>query len=212
MDNEIKSRIRKIQDKFLILTTKRNEQIKKLEVLNQERSETLKNIDIRVKTINFVETVASTERNRVKQKIENLITSCLHLVYDDSYSIEFDYGVKANKTSVEIYIIRKCKNGMEVKRTIDGHGGGVADTVALPLKLIVLMNDKKFDKILIADEPGKHLDVDRVEKFAQFIKDISEKLNVQVIISSHFKCMSDYANNIHKVTMDDSVSRVERIK
>lgn len=207
----MKDTIRKIQDRFLVIKTERETKLKKLEELNKERSETLQNIDVRVRTINFVESVASQERNRVKEKVERLITSCLHAVYDDTYSVEFDYGIKNSKTSVEIYVNRKCKNGMEVKRTIDGLGGGVADTISLPLKLIVLMNDK-FDKVLIADEPGKHLDIKRIEKFAEFIKEITEKLGVQIIMSSHHECMSDYADNIHRITLDDSVSKVERIK
>lgn len=210
--SELKDKVREIQDKFLVIKTERDTKLKQLEELNKERSETLQNIDVRVRTINFVESVASSERTRVKEKVEKLITSCLHAVYDDTYSVEFDYGIKNSKTSVEIYVNRKCKNGMEVKRTIDGLGGGVADTISLPLKLIVLMNDNKFDKILIADEPGKHLDIKRIEKFASFIKEISDKLGVQIIMSSHHECMSDYADNIHKITLDDSVSRVERIK
>ena len=207
----MKDTIRKIQDRFLVIKTERETKLKKLEELNKERSETLQNIDVRVRTINFVESVASQERNRVKEKVERLITSCLHAVYDDTYSVEFDYGIKNSKTSVEIYVNRKCKNGMEVKRTIDGLGGGVADTISLPLKLIVLMNDK-FDKVLIADEPGKHLDIKRIEKFAEFIKEITEKLGVQIIMSSHHECMSDYADNIPRITLDDSVSKVERLK
>jgi ABC-type transporter Mla maintaining outer membrane lipid asymmetry ATPase subunit MlaF len=136
----------------------------------------------------------------------------LHKVYDESYSVEFDYGIRGNKTSVEIKILRKCCDGIVVKRGIDGIGGGVADTVSLPLKLIVLLNDSEFDKVLITDEPGKHLDTTRIVNFASFVQEISHKLGVQIIMSSHHAIMNDYADNIHKITLDDSVSTIERIK
>lgn len=209
---EIQKRVRDIQDKFIIVKSRRDDQIKKLENLNKEKEETLRNIDIRIQTVNFVEAVASNERLNVKEKVERLITSSLQEVYDDSYSVEFDYGMRGSRTSVEIYIVRKCSDGMVVRRTIDGIGGGVADTVSLPLKLIVLMNDSEFDKVLIADEPGKHLDTTRIVKFAKFLQEVSKKLGVQIIMSSHHACMNDYADNIHRVTLNDSVSRVERIK
>ena len=209
--NELRNKIRNLQDKFYLLKKDRERQIKKLTELEKEREDTIHNIDVRVEAINFIEGVAAQERISVKERVEKLITDCLHEVYDDSYSVEFDYGVKGNKTSVEINIVRKCNDGMIIKRGIDGIGGGVADTVSLPLKLIVLMNDNEFDKVLVTDEPGKHLDTTRIVKFAKFIQTISHQLGVQIIMSSHHAIMDDYADTIHKVTLNDSVSTIERL-
>ena len=210
--NNLNNRIRELQNQFYLLQKDRERQIKKLNELEKEREDTIHNIDVRVEAINFIEGVAAHERISVKEKVEKLITDCLHEVYDDSYSVEFDYGVKGNKTSVEINIVRKCNDGMVVKRGIDGIGGGVADTVSLPLKLIVLMNDDEFDKVLVTDEPGKHLDTTRIVKFAKFIQTISHQLGVQIIMSSHHAIMDDYADTIHRVILDDSVSTIERLK
>jgi translation initiation factor RLI1 len=210
--NELRKKIRNIQDKFYLVQKDRERQIEKLNKLEKDREDTIHNIDVRVETINFIEGVAAQERVSVKEKVEKLITDCLHEVYDDSYSVEFDYGIKGNKTSVEINIIRKCNDGLIIKRGIDGIGGGVADTVSLPLKLIVLMNDGEFDKVLVTDEPGKHLDTTRIVKFAKFIQAISHQLGVQIIMSSHHAIMDDYADTIHKVTLNDSVSVIERLK
>jgi len=212
MTSELSKRIRKVQDSFLIMKSDREKQLKKLDELEKERDLTIENIDTRVEAINFIEGVASQERIAVKERVEKLITECLHEVYDDSYSVEFDYGVKGNKTSVEISMVRKCADGMVVKRQIDGFGGGVADTIALPLKLIVLMNDDQFDKVLVTDEPGKHLDTSRVAKFAKFIQTVSHKLGVQIIMSSHWEVMKDASDTVHRVTLDDSVARVTREK
>ncbi len=212
MDAILLNRIQGVRDKFLIETSERNKKLEQLKKLCKERDETIANIDTRVKAINFVEGVASQERIAVKERVEKLITSCLHEVYDDTYSVEFEYGIKGSKTSVEIYIVRKCNDGMVVKRGIDGIGGGVADTVSLPLKLIVLMNDDEFDKVLVTDEPGKHLDTTRIVKFAKFVQEISHKLGVQIIMSSHWGVMSDCADVVYSVELDDSVTRVSKEK
>lgn len=212
MEQLLKNRIREVQDNFLLMKKDRNRQIEKLKTLQKERDDTIHNIDVRVEAINFVEGIAAQERISVKERVEKLITECLHEVYDDTYSVEFDYGVKGNKTSVEINILRKCNDGMVIKRGIDGIGGGVADTVSLPLKLIVLLNDNEFDKVLVTDEPGKHLDTERVIKFAKFIQTISHQLGVQIIMSSHHAIMNDYADTVHLVELDDSVSKVSRLK
>ena len=212
MTPEFLKRIRKVQDDYLIRKNEREKKLKKLESLEKERDATIENIDTRVEAINFIEGVASQERIAVKERVEKLITECLHEVYDDSYSVEFDYGVKGNKTSVEISMVRKCADGMVIKRQIDGFGGGVADTIALPLKLIVLMNDDEFDKVLVTDEPGKHLDTSRVGKFAKFIQTVSHKLGVQIIMSSHWDVMKDASDTVHRVALEDSIARVTREK
>lgn len=209
---ELDDRTRSVQEKFVFMKAQREMQLQRMDKLEKDKGETIHNIDVRVETIEFVEKIAEQERKNVKEKVERLITACLHEVYDDSYSVEFEYGMRGSRTSVEIYIIRKCDDGMIIKRTIDGIGGGVADTVSLPLKLIVLMNDAEFDKVLIADEPGKHLDTIRIVNFAKFIQSICKKLGLQTIMTSHHGCMSDFADNIHRVTLNDSTSRVERIK
>ena len=212
ISNELSKRIRGVQDKFLLVRNDRERQLRKLDALEKERDATVRNIDARVEAINFIEGVASQERIAVKEKVEKLITDCLHEVYDDSYSVEFDYGVKGNKTSVEISMVRRCADGMVVKRQIDGFGGGVADTIALPLKLIVLLNDGECDKVLVTDEPGKHLDTTRVAKFAKFVQTISHKLGVQIIMSSHWDVMEKYSDAVYKIELEDSVSRASRVK
>ena len=212
ISNELSKRIRGVQDKFLLVRNDRERQLRKLDALEKERDATVMNIDARVEAINFIEGVASQERIAVKEKVEKLITDCLHEVYDDSYSVEFDYGVKGNKTSVEISMVRRCADGMVVKRQIDGFGGGVADTIALPLKLIVLLNDGECDKVLVTDEPGKHLDTTRVAKFAKFVQTISHKLGVQIIMSSHWDVMAKYSDAVYTIELEDSVSRASRVK
>ena len=204
--------LREIEDKFLLIKTEREMRMNELEKKQKEKEEVIKKIQTRVKAIDFIEQVATQERKQVKDKVETLITSCLQSVYDDSYSVEFNYGVKGSRTSVEIMLVRKCKDGMLIKRDLQGIGGGVADSISLPLKLIVLLNDKEFDKILITDEPGKHLDLDRVPKFVKFIKTISEQLDVQIIMSSHHDGIDVFADSVNSVTINGSMSCIERIK
>ena len=208
----LKTELRALEDKFLLISKNREVWEKRLDLAKKEKDDLMESINTRVEAIDFIERVASEERLEVKDKVESLITSCLHDVYDSSYSIEFSYGIKGSRTAVEVFLVRNCSDGMVIRREIDGFGGGVADTISLPLKLIVLMNDKTFDKILITDEPGKHLDLEKVPRFAKFLKNISEKLGVQIIMSSHHTAMEDYADSVNQITLDGSKSYIERIK
>ena len=91
-------------------------------------------------------------------------------------------------------------------------GGGLADAISLPLKLIVLLNDSGLERNFIIDEPGKHLSINHVPKFAHFLKTISQKLGVQIIMLSHHTCMDLFADSINEVSLEGSKSHIERIK
>ena len=199
MLNQLKGEFRKVEDAFLLIDAERKRKETELEKHKEERDQLIHDLEICSKAIEFIEKVSTEERRVVKKKVEELITSCLHEVFDDTYSVEFEYGMKRSKTSVEVHSIRKCEDGVVVKRQIDGIGGGVADAISLPLKLIVLLNDSDLDRIFVIDEPGKHLSVNHVPKFANFLSTISQKLGVQIIMSSHHTCMDKFADSINQL-------------
>ena len=212
MLNHLKGEFRKVEDAFLLIDAERKRKETELEKHKEERDQLIHELEICSKAIEFIEKVSTEERRVVKKKVEELITSCLHEVFDDTYSVEFEYGMKRSKTSVEVHSIRKCEDGVVVKRQIDGIGGGVADAISLPLKLIVLLNDSDLDRIFVIDEPGKHLSVNHVPKFANFLSTISQKLGVQIIMSSHHTCMDKFADSINEVFLEGSKSQIVRVK
>lgn len=207
MDSYFENKIRKLEDDILLKRNNFNEKKKQLDEINQEIQKLLKEIDLDVDSINFIEKVATENRMSVKQKVENLINKALHHVYGDEYGIEFEYGISANKTAVEVKITKTLKNGKIVKREFSGNGLGVADLVSFPLKLMVLISSgDDIESILVADEPGKHMDEERAEKFAKFLSLICVELNIQMIVCSHWSVMKEYAHNIINVHFDGTKS------
>jgi len=209
---EYNTELRFIEDRFLILNSEREKRLSQLECVEKEKEELISKIETYVNSIEFVESVAESERSYVKEKVESLITSCLRSVYDDSYKLEFRYGMKSYRSAVEILVTKECNDNMVITRNIDGIGGGVADSISVPLKLIVLLNDQSFSNVLICDEQGKHLDEKRVENFGEFLKKISESLGVQILMSTHHSSLVYYADSVYSVSINDSVSSVEKIK
>lgn len=200
MDSYFENKIRQIEDDVLLKKNNFNEKKKILEETNEQIQNILKEIDLDVDAINFIEKVATANRLSVKQKVENLINKALHHVYGDEYGIEFDYGISSNKTAVEVNIIKNLKDGKIVKREFSGNGLGVADLVSFPLKLMVLLSSgDDVESILVADEPGKHMDEERAEKFAKFLSLICIELNIQMIVCSHWSVMKEFAHNIINV-------------
>ena len=199
-------------EKQFILQKNNNEQLnKKITVLECEVEQHKENLRLGIEAINFIEKAANHQRSLIKDKIESVITDALKEIYGDEYEITFDYTMKRNKTSVDIYLTKHTKLG-DIIRKQGGFGGGVSDVISLPLKLLVLLALQTNDKILIADEPGKHMD-QRVDKFGYFLRNICDKLGVQLIVLTHHQCLSEFANSVYEVSMQNKVTTVvQRIR
>ena len=212
MDKEMQDEFKSLQEKIIVMRSERAALKKELERLKGKRDGLIHSLDVSAQALSFIEGVASSERKAAKKRVEGLITSCLHEVFDETYSVEFEYGSKRSRTNVEVRAVHECPDGMVVRRTIDGIGGGLADMISLPLKLVVLLNDGALDRVLVVDEPGKHLSSMHVKRFAGFMSEISHRLGVQVIMSSHHASMEEFADTVNEVSLDGSSSVVERLK
>ena len=159
----IEQQIDSVDKACIILETENritNDEINNFDALIGHANKTIKHTE---GGIELVERITNTKRSKIKSKIEGLIAECLQNVYGKQYGAEFDYSIKANRTNVNIYVTKNTPDGV-VKRNINGIGGGVADTAALPLKLLVLLTPMGKGVIYLLDQqvflfPGEELEV-----------------------------------------------------
>ena len=158
----------------------------------------------------FLESVANSRRGAMKGKIEDVVTEALRLIYGDEYRVELSYSMKNNRSNLTIEMVRKVPKG-EVKREIGGFGGGVADTISVPLRLMVLLGSRQAERIVVLDECYKHMDTERIESVAEFLKTLSVRLKMQIIMCTHHDVIRDKADKSFLVTESAGKSAVESI-
>lgn len=203
---ELNKIIDELNSEIIKLESENNQikrQISELEEQNELYSEY---IQLSLDSISFIDKIVLQKRNSIKGKVEKIITEALKNVYGCEYSVEFAYEIKNNRTSVRMLL-----NNNGIKRDMEGFGGGVSDIIAFSLKLLVLLSIGKCDKILIADEPGKHMDSDRVKKFFEFVSFVSKKMNIQIIMCSHHLCSKDYADNTYNLRLNNGITESEKL-
>jgi len=155
----------------------------------------------------FLEEVSSSRRGVMKHRIEEVVTEALKLIYGVDYRVELTYTVKNNRSCLDIQMVRTTTQG-EVRREIGGFGGGVADSISVPLRLMVLLGSKQVARICVLDECYKHMDVERIELVAEFLKTLTDKLGMQVIICTHHAVIRDRADKTYLVSESNGKSTV----
>jgi Fe-S cluster assembly ATPase SufC len=155
----------------------------------------------------FLEELANTRRGAMKGKIETVVSEALKLIYGDTYRVELTYGVRNSRSSLDIEMVRTTPAG-EVRRDLGGFGGGVADTISVPLRLMVLVGSRQTDKVCVLDECWKHIDVGRIDLVGQFLRALSEKLGMQVVFCTHHLSLKAFADRTYDVSETGGKSRV----
>jgi DNA repair exonuclease SbcCD ATPase subunit len=177
--------------------------------LHAKKDETSKNITVCTKTLELLETVANSRRSELKGKIESIVTEALRAIYGSEYRLEMTYSVKANRSDLTFEVVKNTQKG-EVRRELGGFGLGVADAIAVPLRLLVLVGTKNTDKVCFLDESYKHAYEGDIEEIGKFLASISHLLGVQIVLCTHHPELKDQADTVYEVSIADGTSTVSK--
>lgn len=177
---------------------------------NQDKiNDSVTRLDVVTGALTFLEKVASTRRGEMKDQIESILTEALQLLYGSNYHVEMNYSVKRNRSDMQIEVVKSTPQGDVRRNPIDGTGGGVSDALSVPLRLMILLGSRQTDKVAILDESYKHMDSERVELVANFLKVLSNRLGIQIIICSHHHQLQDKADKSIEVSESLGISKIK---
>lgn len=158
----------------------------------------------------FVTTFINYTNKDMLAKISTLVQSSLQQVFGASYTFRCDSVIRRNQVELDMYV---GKNGVERKISEDGYSGGVADLIALILRVLVwtFTRENRGMPIFVVDEPGRNVDIDNQRKLAALINSLSKKLNIQFINITHCFDVAKISDCAYRVTQQKAVSKVERL-
>ena len=132
-----------------------------------------------------------------------MTNEALQAIYDEELRLECDFNIKRDRSAVTLRYVKKLSDGSLLKRVPEGSGCGVSDVVAFALRM-VLIKATGCEPILIADEPFKWLGRDQIPRAAKLLKYLSEKLGVQIILTSHHPDLRDMADVAYQFKLDEN--------
>ena len=154
----------------------------------------------------IVQNVAEATQNKLEYHISSLVTAALRAVFPDPYSFELRFVQRRNKTEADLVFI---KNGNETDDLLNTAGGGAVDVASFALR-VALWSITKSRPVLIMDEAFKFLSVDLQGKASEMLKEISDKLGLQIILVSHLPQIISAADNVIMVENIKGESKIRR--
>ena len=177
--------------------------------LEEALQKVLNNLDVLEQVRILLQKVSEYAREQSRRQIESLVTNCLQFIFDMNIEFKIEIEEVRGRPEAEFYVISNI-NGEEIKtKPQDARGGGVIDIISLAIRVAMLhCSSLEISGPLILDEPAKHVSEDYIIQVAEFLKQVSSMFDMQVIMVTHNRHLSEIANKGYRVGMIDGISRV----
>lgn len=165
-----------------------------------------RNLENILKARSIVQIVAENTQKKIEFVVSNLVTTALASVFSDPYKFELRFIQRRGKTEADLIF---SKRGKETDDILNAGGGGVADVASTALR-ISFWSIKKNNHVMFLDEPGKFLhNPDYQQKFSDLLKEVSDKLGLQIIAISDQKEFLQSADKVITVENNKGVACIK---
>lgn len=146
---------------------------------------------------------AKIVQDHLATKLSGIVTKSLSTVFEEP--IEF----------VAQFVERRGVSECDLFLKIDGHeydilngqGGGVADVCSMCLQMAFIML-AQVSRVLIIDEPARHMDLAAQERFIAVLQELCKELNFAIIMVTHSQAFTEGADKVFKIIKKGGISRV----
>lgn len=142
-----------------------------------------------------LQTAAQETQQQLRYHIEDLVQTAMDTIFPGKYTFCVDFELKRGKTEASMYV----EQGVAKMNPMDSNGGGLADIIALGLRM-ACWTLSKTDNLLIMDEPYKNLSAGYRPLMGEILKTLSRKLGLQVITVTHDQEITSIADRIFRLT------------
>jgi DNA repair exonuclease SbcCD ATPase subunit len=157
-----------------------------------------------LKARGIIQIVSSETQKKLEYQISNLVSSALASVFTNPYKFNLLFVQRRNKMEADLIF---SKDSNETNDLINTAGGGAVDIASFALR-VALWSIKRTRPVMIIDEAFRFLSLDLQQKASDMIKEISSKLNIQVILISHLPGMIKAADKVIEIEQRNGESYV----
>lgn len=173
----------------------------------------ISSIDSRVlvceEEIATVTEASRSAREKIKSRLESVISSALASILGSSYKLEIELTEDRGKPAAFFYVVSQGQ-GTEKNELSESRGSGVEDIVSVVARLVFIeiQSCPPNQSFVVYDEPARAVSRENIPFLADIIKSLSLEFNRQIILITHDDDIAAVADKTIKVSMKDGVSVV----
>lgn len=161
----------------------------------------------------LLNSIGEDKQQQAQEQIEGIITRGLQSIFGETFSFHIVQTMKGKSASVEFFIRTHLDDTAIETPVLESHGGGLAAIVGFLLRVTVMLLDKGSDKanVIILDETFGMVSDEYLDPLAEFIRDLVDKANIQVIMVSHQPMWEEYADKTYRFGISKGSTFVKEV-
>ena len=174
-------------------TAKSKEENISSEIINTEQAQAI------------IQIVAQKTQEELEYRLSEIVSLALAAVFDDPYKLKVDFVIRRGKTECDLLFE---KNG-EIFDPLTSSGGGAVDIASMALRVAIWsLTQPRTRNVLILDEPFRFLSKEYQVKASIMLKELSKKLELQIIMVSHSEFLIEGADKVFQVSIEKGISKI----
>ena len=181
---------------------------KSLIEVKQEFRDAKKSLHLHEKAKEVIRIVGLETQQKLQFHISDITSLALEAVFPDPYELKANFVQRRNKTECDLTFVR---DEMEID-PIEASGVGAIDVAAFALRIASWsMNIPHTRNTIILDEPFRFLSKNYQEQASMMIKEISQKLGIQMLIVTHETALTESADKIFNISIKNGISKINEL-
>ncbi len=198
-------RIQSLRRIFEQKTGEKNQIERTLEETKKEVKELKRDLRRHEQAQEVIRQVALKTQQQLQFHISDIATMALEAVFDDPYQLIVEFIQRRNKTECDLYFSR---DGEKID-PLSATGGGAVDVASFALRVASWsMSIPRTRNTLILDEPFRYLSSNLLPKASEMLKEVSDKLGLQIIMVTHADELIESADRVFSVSKKKGISKV----
>jgi ABC-type glutathione transport system ATPase component len=168
----------------------------------QKKKDTLEELDHKLILLEecrmITQYISETNQKKITERIDDVVTTAIQSVFGEEFTFHMEITSKSNATQATP---KFYKNGKEESPKLSS-GGGLLAIASLALRVIFMTLKKNPTPIILLEEPFGALGQGEgeLERGCELISALCDKLDIQMIITSHNDVIKSIANRVFYVS------------
>lgn len=146
---------------------------------------------------------AGLVQDNLAAKLSGIVTKAISTVFEEPIEFVVQFVERRGVSECDLSL----KIGEDYYDILNEQGGGVADVCSMCLQMAFIMMSQ-VNRVLVIDEPARHMDVVAQERFVAVLKQLCRELKFTIIMVTHSQSFSDNADKVFTVTKKGGISYV----
>lgn len=212
MDAALEQRFDRLKDQFKTASTHLKIHRNRIQELEDRRTQHVYRSDLRQKESEIFKRWLEDMLEENIHSMESLVTSALnHVIHDQKLTFRIRQEQQYNRIAMKFGLEQETDSGTVEGDPMNSFGGGAAVLISLVLRLAV-MTRMKMGNLLLLDESLAALANAYVPHAGAFIRQLSERTGINIVIVTHNPLLMDFAHTAYEGTSDGSSLKLKLVR